>query len=123
MLRWYALCCVLDWEGVTIGYHTLFFFNSQHPAARENSNTSPFGTWLFSMASIVSGLDTVTMAVAIAFRRLLVLCVILTIIIYSLSIDRFRCQIIPYPKPVIPLLFFPPFPNRHQLPAYGGPMK
>jgi hypothetical protein len=40
------------------------------PAALENSNTSPFGTVLFLIASIVSSIETFTIEVAIAFRKL-----------------------------------------------------
>ena len=40
------------------------------PAALENSNTSPLGTFLFFIASIVSCWETETIAVAIALRRL-----------------------------------------------------
>jgi hypothetical protein len=51
-----------------------------NPAALENSNTSPFGILCSLMASMVSARDTVSTAVATAFRKLLFLFVMLTMI-------------------------------------------
>ncbi|MNR14037.1 hypothetical protein D3C85_1304870 [compost metagenome] len=45
---------------------SLVFFTPNSPAARANSKTSPLGIFRCSMASIVSGLDTLTVAVAMA---------------------------------------------------------
>lgn len=49
------------------------------PATLANSKISPLGTVLFWMASMVSFLETLTTAVAMALRSVKVLCVISTI--------------------------------------------
>src|SRR4030095_15907834 len=89
------------------------------PAALENSYTSPLGTVLFFTASIVSCLETETIAVATALRRLFDFEVMSTIIIYSLSNDRFHLSIILSPKQVTQLLISPLFLRRHQSLLFG----
>src|SRR4030095_11094943 len=66
-------------KGWQSGMTSLVFLTVSNPAALENSNTSPLGTVLFLTASTVSPFETFTTAVAIAFRKLVCLCVILTI--------------------------------------------
>src|SRR5262245_57088306 len=56
---------------------SLVFLMASNPAALENSKTSPLGTCLFVTASIVSALDVLTMANAVALRKLVGLLVIL----------------------------------------------
>src|SRR5574337_670147 len=60
---------------------SLVFLIANNPAALENSNTFPFGTWLFFIASMVSCFDVLTIAVAMALRKLLVLFVMSFILI------------------------------------------
>ena len=76
---------------------------ANNPAARENSNTSPLGTFFPRIASMVSCFDTVTVAMAIACLSVFDFDVISTIIIDSLSIDGFHLPIFQLPKSVTPL--------------------
>src|SRR5258708_3002016 len=96
-------------KGWQSGITSLVFLIASRPAALENSKTSPLGTILFFIASIVSGLETDRIAEEIGWLKLFDLCVISIIIIYSLSIDRSHRQIILCPRSVILLLFFPLF--------------
>src|SRR5689334_20727127 len=93
---------------------SLVFLIASKPAALENSNTSPLGTCLAWMVFIVSCFDTVSTALAIAFRKLLFFCVIFTIINDSLSTDMIHHQTIPFPIQAIRLLFSLLFLHRHQ---------
>src|SRR5688572_22411155 len=66
-------------NGWQSGITSLVFLIANNPAALENSNTSPLGTVLFLMASMVSFRETDTTAVAMAFRSVFCLWVMLTI--------------------------------------------
>src|SRR5689334_20868134 len=73
-------------SGWQSGITSLVFFTASKPAARENSNTSPFGTFLVFMASIVDCSETVTIALAMAFRSVLYLCVMFTMSVVFLPL-------------------------------------
>ena len=66
-------------KGWQSGITSLVFLAAKSPAVLDISKTFPFGTLLFSTASMVCSLLTCTTAVAIAFLSVLFLWVILTI--------------------------------------------
>src|SRR5688500_9036123 len=73
-------------NGWQSGITSLVFFTASNPAARENSNTSPLGTFFCWIAAIVALCETVTVAVAIALRSVSYLWVMLTISVVFLPL-------------------------------------